>query len=132
MTARRQKNHSYAQAAILPCSESALCRRLLKDGIRPGVTKLKHRYTIAHTRIKASGAPPVMNASNEVSQPVTIRQENTRVRVNNVGGGLQRLLSEREKVVALPEQTSRREPFWSGFTHRHENKVERYELLVDI
>ena len=37
---------------------------------------------------------------------------------------LKQLHSELEKVVVFPDQTSRREPHWPGFTHRHEIIVE--------
>ena len=37
---------------------------------------------------------------------------------------LKQLQSELEKVAVLPDQTSRREPHWPRFTHRHEGMTE--------
>jgi regulator of replication initiation timing len=59
----------------------------------------------------------------ETSQEITrLRIENATLRAENEG--LKQLLSEREKVVALLEQSPRRESFWSRFTHRNERRTE--------
>ena len=127
MTTREQKNYSYTQAMeIVSCSESTLRRKLLKDGIKLGATKLKRGWIIPHTTLEALGVLPVVNTPNEESQLVTTRQENTRLRIENEGlrkenEGLKQLLSEREKVVALLEQVPRRESLWSRFI-RHSKK----------
>lgn len=130
MTTREQKNYSYTQAMeIVSCSESTLRRKLLKDGIKLGATKLKRGWIIPHTTLEALGVLPVVNTPNEESQLVTTRQENTRLRIENEGlrkenEGLKQLLSEREKVVSLLEQSSRHEPFWKRFIRNHERKSE--------
>jgi regulator of replication initiation timing len=60
---------------------------------------------------------------SETSQEITrLRIENATLRAENEG--LKQLLSEREKVVALLEQSPRHESFWSRFTHRNERKTE--------
>ena len=135
MTTREQKNYSYTQAMeIVSCSESTLRRKLLKDGIKLGATKLKRGWIIPHTTLEALGVLPVVNTPNEESQLVTTRQENTRLRIENAtlraeneglrkeNEGLKQLLSEREKVVSLLEQSSRHEPFWKRFIRNHERK----------
>lgn len=130
MTTREQKNYSYTQAVeIVSCSESTLRRKLLKDGTKLGATKLKRGWVIPHTTLEALGVLPVVNTPDEESQLVTTRQENTRLRIENEGlrkenEGLKQLLSEREKVVALLEQSPRRESLWSRFTHRNERNAE--------
>lgn len=129
MTTREQKNYSYTQAVeIVSCSESTLRRKLLKDGIRLGATKLKRGWIIPHTTLEALDVLPVVNTPDEESQLVTIRQENTRLRIENAtlraeNEGLRQLLSEREKVVALLEQSPRHESLWSRLTRRHEGKA---------
>ena len=58
---------------------------------------------------------------SETSQEITrLRIDNATLRAEN--DGLKRLLSEREKVVALREQSSRREPFWRWWLHQKEVK----------
>ena len=58
---------------------------------------------------------------SETSQEITrLRIDNATLRAEN--DGLKRLLSEREKVVALREQSSRREPFWRWWLHQKEAK----------
>ena len=86
MTTREQKNYSYTQAVeIVSCSESTLRRKLLKDGMKLGATKLKRGWIIPHTTLEAMGVLPVVNTPDEESQLVTTRQENTRLRIENEG-----------------------------------------------
>ncbi|MCI1832286.1 MAG: hypothetical protein LKI77_05015 [Bifidobacterium sp.] len=130
MTTREQKNYSYTQAVeIVSCSESTLRRKLLKDGVALGATKLKRGWVIPHTTLEALGVLPVVNTPVEESRLVELRQENSRLRIDNEGlrkenDGLKQLLAEREKVVALLEQSSKRQSFWQRFTHKNENAGE--------
>lgn len=112
------------------CSASTLRRRLLKDGIRLGATKLKRGWVIPHTTLEALGVLKTVSVPSDQSvtscdQSVEgadrhrlktrvseLERECTRLRVENAGlreraDGLERVLAEREKVVALLENKPR-------------------------
>jgi regulator of replication initiation timing len=115
------------------CSESTLRRKLNDNGSKLGATKLKKGWRIPVETLEALGVlrtvtgqpTEQLTAHNraETSQEITrLRIENATLRAENEG--LKQLLSEREKVVALLEQSPRRESFWSRFTHRNERRTE--------
>lgn len=59
---------------------------------------------------------PVRNHSGNLS----LRINNATLRAENEG--LRQLLSEREKVVALLESSSKHEPFWMRFIKQSKNE----------
>lgn len=134
MTGHESHEYSFTEALeIVSCSESTLRRKLNKNGSKLGATKLKKGWRIPVETLEALGVLRMVTGHStehltdhdraETSQEITrLRIENATLRAEN--DGLKQLLSEREKVVALLEQSPRRESFWSRFTHRNERKIE--------
>lgn len=134
-----QKTYTWSEAVeVADCSASTLRRKLLKDGIKLGATKLKRGWVIPHTTLEALGVLRTVTVQGE--QSVTSREQSadsadvrrlearvgelerecTRLRVENAGlkeraDGLERVLAEREKVVALLEV--RPKHFWQRWRH---------------
>lgn len=134
MTGHESHEYSFTEALeVVSCSESTLRRKLNENGSKLGATKLKKGWRIPVEALEALGVlktvtgQPTKHLTDhdraETSQEITrLRIENATLRAEN--GGLRQLLSEREKVVALLEQSPRRESFWSRLTHRNERKTE--------
>jgi transposase-like protein len=134
MTGHESHEYSFTEALeIVSCSESTLRRKLNENGSKLGATKLKKGWRIPVETLEALGVLKAVTGQPdehltghdraETSQEITrLRIENATLRAEN--DGLKQLLSEREKVVALLEQSPRHESFWSRFTHRNERKIE--------
>ncbi len=134
MTGHESHEYSFTEALeIVSCSESTLRRKLNENGSKLGATKLKKGWRIPVETLEALGVLKTVTGQSteqltghdrsETSQEITrLRIENATLRAENEG--LKQLLSEREKVVALLEQSPRHESFWSRFTHRNERKTE--------
>lgn len=134
MTGHESHEYSFTEALeIVSCSESTLRRKLNENGSKLGATKLKKGWRIPVETLEALGVLKTVTGQPtehltghdraETSQEITrLRIENATLRAENEG--LKQLLSEREKVVALLEQSPRHESFWSRFTHRNERKTE--------
>ena len=134
MTGHESHEYSFTEALeVVSCSESTLRRKLNENGSRLGATKLKKGWRIPVETLEALGVLKTVTGQpaeqltghdrSETSQEITrLRIENATLRAENEG--LKQLLSEREKVVALLEQSPRHESFWSRFTHRNERKTE--------
>lgn len=134
MTGHESHEYSFTEALeIVSCSESTLRRKLNENGSKLGATKLKKGWRIPVEILEALGVLKTVTGQpteqltghdrSETSQEITrLRIENATLRAENEG--LKQLLSEREKVVALLEQSPRHESFWSRFTHRNERKTE--------
>ena len=134
MTGHESHEYSFTEALeIVSCSESTLRRKLNENGSKLGATKLKKGWRIPVETLEALGVLKTVTGQSteqltghdraETSQEITrLRIENATLRAENEG--LKQLLSEREKVVALLEQSPRHESFWSRFTHRNERKIE--------
>lgn len=134
MTGHESHEYSFTEALeVVSCSESTLRRKLNENGLRLGATKLKKGWRIPVETLEALGVLKTVTGQPteqltghdraETSQEITrLRIENATLRAEN--DGLKQLLSEREKVVALLEQSPRHESFWSRFTHRNERKIE--------
>lgn len=122
MTGHESHEYSFAEALeIVSCSESTLRRKLNENGSKLGATKLKKGWRIPVETLEALGVLKMVTGQKdehltghdrtESSQEITrLRIENATLRAEN--DGLKRLLSEREKVVALLEQSPKRESFW--------------------
>jgi hypothetical protein len=134
MTGHESHEYSFTEALeVVSCSESTLRRKLNENGSKLGATKLKKGWRIPVETLEALGVLRTVTGQSteqltghdraETSQEITrLRVENATLRAENEG--LRQLLSEREKVVALLEQSPRHESFWSRFTHRNERKIE--------
>jgi hypothetical protein len=134
MTGHESHEYSFTEALeIVSCSESTLRRKLNENGSKLGATKLKKGWRIPVETLEALGVLKTVTGQpteqltghdrSETSQEITrLRIESATLRAENEG--LKQLLSEREKVVALLEQSPRHESFWSRFTHRNERKTE--------
>lgn len=134
MTGHESHEYSFTEALeVVSCSESTLRRKLNENGSKLGATKLKKGWRIPVETLEALGVlRTVIGQPTEqltghdrtvTSQEITrLRIENATLRAEN--DGLKQLLSEREKVVALLEQSPRRESFWSRLTHRNERNAE--------
>lgn len=128
MTDHESHEYTFKEALeIVSCSESTLRRKLNKDGSKLGATRLKKGWRIPIETLEALGVIRTVNSHpndhmnghdrSETSQETTrLRIENASLRAEN--DGLKQLLSEREKVVALLEQSTKREPFWKRLLHR--------------
>jgi regulator of replication initiation timing len=134
MTGHESHEYSFTEAlGIVSCSESTLRRKLHESGSILGATKLKKGWRIPVETLEALGVLKTVTGQStervtghdraETSQEITrLRIENATLRAENEG--LKQLLSEREKVVALLEQSPRHESFWSRFTHRSERNAQ--------
>ena len=134
MTGHESHEYSFTEALeVVSCSESTLRRKLNDNGSKLGATKLKKGWRIPVETLEALGVLKTVTGQpteqltghdrSETSQEITrLRIESATLRAENEG--LKQLLSEREKVVALLEQSPRHESFWSRFTHRNERKTE--------
>ena len=134
MTGHESHEYSFSETLeVVSCSESTLRRKLNENGSKLGATKLKKGWRIPVETLEALGVlNPVTgqqtermtgHAQAETSQEITrLRIENATLRAENEG--LRQLLSEREKVVALLEQSPRHESLWSRLTRRREGRAE--------
>jgi hypothetical protein len=134
MTGHESHEYSFAEALeVVSCSESTLRRKLNENGSKMGATKLSRGWRIPVETLEALGVLKTVTGQptervtghdrSENSQEITrLRIENATLRAEN--DGLKRLLSEREKVVALLERSPKHESFWARFTHRHENNID--------
>ena len=134
MTGHESHEYSFSEALEdVSCSESTLRRKLNENGSKLGATKLKKGWRIPVETLEALGVLRTVTGQpteqltghdrTETSQEITrLRIENATLRAEN--DGLRQLLSEREKVVALLEQSPRHESFWSRFTRRNERNAE--------
>jgi transposase-like protein len=134
MTSHESHEYSFTEALeVVSCSESTLRRKLNENGSKLGATKLKKGWRIPVETLEALGVLSTVTGQPtermtghdraETSQEITrLRIENATLRAEN--DGLKQLLSEREKVVALLEQSPRHESFWSRFMHRRERNVD--------
>ena len=134
MTGHESHEYSFTEALeVVSCSESTLRRKLNENGSKLGATKLKKGWRIPVETLEALGVLRTVTGQptkqltdhdrTETSQEITrLRIENATLRAEN--DGLRQLLSEREKVVALLEQSPRHESFWSRFTRRNERNAE--------
>ena len=134
MTGHESHEYSFTEALeIVPCSESTLRRKLNENGSKLGATKLKKGWRIPVETLEALGV--LKTVTSQPTEQLTghdrtvTSQEITRLRIENAtlraeNDGLKQLLSEREKVVALLEQSPRRESFWSRLMHRNERNAE--------
>jgi hypothetical protein len=129
MTGHDSYEYSFKEAVgVVSCSESTLRRKLNENGSKLGATKLKRGWRIPVTTLEALGVLTAVTGQRIGQETVHDRsetdQEITRLRIENAtlraeNDGLKRLLSEREKVVALLEQRPlKREPFWKRWTHK--------------
>lgn len=132
MTGHDSHEYSFTEALeIVSCSESTLRRRLNENGSKLGATRLKKGWRIPVTTLEAMGVlkPVTGHATDHLTghDRAESDQEMSRLRVENAtlraeNEGLRRLLSEREKVVALLEQRpAKREPFWKRWGHGGED-----------
>jgi hypothetical protein len=132
MTGHDSHEYSFIEALeIVSCSESTLRRRLNENGSKLGATRLKKGWRIPVTTLEAMGVlkPVTSHATDHLTghDRAESDQEMSRLRVENAtlraeNEGLRRLLSEREKVVALLEQRpAKREPFWKRWGHGGED-----------
>jgi hypothetical protein len=132
MTGHDSHEYSFTEALeIVSCSESTLRRRLNENGSKLGATRLKKGWRIPVTTLEAMGVlkPVTGHATGHLTghDRAESDQEMSRLRVENAtlraeNEGLRRLLSEREKVVALLEQRpAKREPFWKRWGHGGED-----------
>ena len=134
MTGHESHEYSFTEALeIVSCSESTLRRKLNENGSKLGATKLKKGWRIPVETLEALGV--LRTVTSQPTEQLTghdrtvTSQEITRLRIENAtlraeNDGLKQLLSEREKVVALLEQSPRRESFWSRLMHRNERNAE--------
>ena len=124
---------SFSEALkMVDCSESTLRRKLREDGSRLGATKLKRGWSIPITTLEALGVMGTVTGQGDDSltgrdrsgdrspdsqELVELRDEITRLKVDNATlrervSGLEALLSERTKVVALLESRPARPRHW--------------------
>ena len=134
MTGHESHEYSFTEALeVVSCSESTLRRKLNENGSKLGATKLKKGWRIPVETLEALGVLKMVTGQPdehlighdraETSQEITrLRIENATLRAENEG--LRQLLSEREKVVALLEQSPRHESLWSRLTRRREGRDE--------
>ena len=134
MTGHESHEYSFTEALeVVSCSESTLRRKLNENGSKLGATKLKKGWRIPVETLEALGV--LRTVTSQPTEQLTghdrtvTSQEITRLCIENAtlraeNDGLKQLLSEREKVVALLEQSPRRESFWSRLTHRNERNAE--------
>ena len=134
MTGHESHEYSFTEALeVVSCSESTLRRKLNENGSKLGATKLKKGWRIPVETLEALGVLKMVTGQPdehlighdraETSQEITrLRIENATLRAENEG--LRQLLSEREKVVALLEQSPRHESLWSRLTRRREGRAE--------
>lgn len=129
------ESHEYSFVEVLEvvsCFESTLRRKLNENGLKLGATKLRKGWRIPVETLEALGVLRTVTGQlieyltghdrAETSQEITrLRIENTTLRAKNEG--LKQLLSEREKVVALLEQSPRRESFWSKLMHKNQGHI---------
>lgn len=131
MTGHESHEYSFAEALkIVSCSESTLRRKLNENGSKLGATKLKRGWKIPVETLEAlgvlktvTGQSPesitVSDQSRSNQEVIQLRIENASLRAENEG--LRRLLSEREKVVALLEHPPKHESLWTRFI-KHSKK----------
>ena len=134
MTGHESHEYSFTEALeVVSCSESTLRRKLNENGSKLGATKLKKGWRIPVETLEALGVLKTVTGQQteeltghnrtETSQEITrLRIENATLRAENEG--LKQLLAEREKVVALLEQSPRHESLWSRLTRRREGRAE--------
>lgn len=124
---------SFSEALkMVDCSESTLRRKLREDGSRLGATKLKRGWSIPITTLEALGV--IGTVTGQGGSPLTgrdrspdrspdsqeldeLRDEVSRLRVDNATlrervSGLEALLSERGRVVALLEARPAKPRHW--------------------
>lgn len=135
-------DYTFSEAlAVANCSESTLRRRLAKDGSRLGATRLKKGWRIPVETLEALGV--VGNVTGQGDSHLTsrdrsfdrspdsqeleeLRDEVSRLKVDNAQlrervSGLEALLSERGRVVALLATRPARPRHWWQRWSKHDD-----------
>lgn len=133
---------SFSEALkMVDCSESTLRRKLREDGSRLGATKLKRGWSIPITTLEALGVMGTVTGQGDDSltgrdrspdrspdsqELDELRDEITRLKVDNAQlrervSGLEALLSERGRVIALLESRPARPRHWWQRWSRHDS-----------
>lgn len=135
---------SFSEAlAVADCSESTLRRKLREHGSELGATKLKRGWRIPVETLEALGVVSTVTGQGDDSltghdrsgdrspdshELAELRDEVSRLRVDNAQlrervSGLEALLSERTKVVALLEARPARPRHWWQRWSRHDSSA---------
>ena len=135
-------NLSFAEALkMADCSESTLRRKLREDGSRLGATKLARGWRIPVETLEALGVVSTVTGqgddaltgrdrsgdrSPDSHELAELRDEVSRLRVDNATlrervSGLEALLAERGRVVALLEAKPARPRHWWQRWSRHDS-----------
>ena len=111
MTGHDSHEYSFDEALdTVSCSESTLRRKLNENDSKLGTTKLKKGWRIPVETLEAMDIIETVTIQSTEQEITRLRIENATLRAENTG--LRQLLSEREKVVALLEQSPRHKPSW--------------------
>ena len=135
-------DYSFSEALeVADCSESTLRRKLKEHGSELGATKLKRGWRIPVETLEALGVVSTVTGQGDDSltghdrsgdrspdsqELAELRDEVSRLRVDNATlrervSGLEALLSERTKVVALLEARPARPRHWWQRWSRHDS-----------
>ena len=130
--------YSFSEALkMVDCSESTLRRKLREDGSRLGATKLRRGWRIPVETLEALGVMGTVTGQGDDSltghdrspdsrELAELRDEVSRLRVDNAQlrervSGLEALLAERGRVVALLEAKPARPRHWWQRWSRHDS-----------
>lgn len=136
--------HEYTFAEALKisnCSESTLRRKLRVDGSRLGATKLARGWRIPIETLEALGVVSTVTGRDDAfvtghdrsqsdQELETLRAEVEQLRTDNAVlrerlNGLESLLAERSRVVALLETRPRH--WWQRWTWNHNGTYSNYK-----